>query len=185
MIKKGQGQRRRVRRHLVVDLQLLVLRLGLQQRGSVDERLGLDRVVVLQVQPGDLQVRLQLVLERVLPAETDKQTKMPTSNVEIKEKLEEALSLLSRFQRDADEDVGGLAPALLALVDVGQVLAHGGHLLLEGDDPRLDLGQGEAAHRLAGLVVQLGQVAADLRQDLPADDQADVFVDDCGRCQQF
>lgn len=53
--------------HLVVDLQLLVPRLGLQKGGPVDEGLCLDGVVVLQVQSGYLQVGFELVVDGVLP----------------------------------------------------------------------------------------------------------------------
>ena len=83
--------------HLVDNLQLGILGLRLQLRRPVDVGLALGRVVVLQVEARDLQVRLQLVVDSVL--------------------------LLPRLQRDANEHLCGPAPVLLALVDVCQVLA--------------------------------------------------------------
>ena len=84
-------------------MQLGILRLRLQLRCPVDVCLALRRVVVFEVEAGDLQVGLQLVVDGVL--------------------------LLPGLQRDADEHLGGPAPVLLALVDVCQVLPDRANLI--------------------------------------------------------
>lgn len=55
--------------HFIVYLQLLILGVCLQYGCSVDEGLCLDSIVILQVQPCDLQVCLQLVVCGILPAQ--------------------------------------------------------------------------------------------------------------------
>ena len=105
MTKAASSQVKNSLSNLVDDLQVVVLGLRLQLCRPVDEPLRLHCVLVLHVQPGDLEVRLQLVVHRVL--------------------------LLAVLQRDAGEDLRGLAPVVLALVDVGQVLADEADLMKE------------------------------------------------------
>lgn len=52
--------------YLIIDLELLIPRVCLQQRGSCNEGLSLDWVIILQVETGNLEVSLQLVVIRIL-----------------------------------------------------------------------------------------------------------------------
>lgn len=56
-----------------------------------------------------------------------------------------------------------------------------GHLLLKRDDPGLDLLQREVIHCFGGGVGQVGQMRAEICEELPRDDQTDVFIDHCER----
>lgn len=53
------------------------------------------------------------------------------------------------------------------------------YLFLKGDDPRLDLFQGEVIHRFSRGVREVGQVRAEVGQQLSRDDKADVLIDHC------
>lgn len=55
----------------------------------------------------------------------------------------------------------------------------GVYLLLEGDDPRLDLFQGEVIHRFSRGVGQVGKMRAEICEELSRDDETDVFIDHC------
>jgi hypothetical protein len=74
----------------------LVFGLRLELSCPIDVCLALDGVLVLQVEPGNLQVGFKFVVDAVL--------------------------LLAGFERDTDEHAGRLAPVLFAFVDVGKVL---------------------------------------------------------------
>ena len=103
-------------------------------------KLYLDRVLVFQVQPRDLQVSLQLVDRALnstpLSGETISQDRsrtkisIPTKLVVSAWSLEvDAVLLLPGLERDPHQHLGGLAPVLLPLVDIGQVLSNSHHLV--------------------------------------------------------
>ncbi len=51
------------------------------------------------------------------------------------------------------------------------------YLFLKGDDPRLNLLQGEVIHCFSCGVGQVGQVCAEISEQLSRDDKADIFID--------
>lgn len=55
------------------------------------------------------------------------------------------------------------------------------HLFLKGDDPGLNLFQGEVVNGFSCGVRQVGQVCAEVSEQLSRDDEADVFIDHCKR----
>merc|ERR1719458_1666731 len=122
--------------HFVDDLQSIILGLSEQDGCPVDIGLPLHRVLVLQVEPGDLQVGLQLVVYTVL--------------------------LLSCLQGNSDKHPGSLAPILFALVYVCKVLSHPTHLVLKADHPGLHHLKGEVRHSLGDRVLQLSQSVSHL-----------------------
>jgi hypothetical protein len=87
---------------VVLQLQRLVLAVRQQEAGFLDERVRVQRVVVLQVQLRDLDALAQLVrrIQLALPA----------------------------VQLDAGQHLRGLRPGLLSLVHGGHGLADDGHL---------------------------------------------------------
>lgn len=57
--------------------------------------------------------------------------------------------------------------------------SEGAHLLLKGDDPRLNLFQGEVVHCFRRGVRQAGQVCAEIGEQLSRDDETDIFINHC------
>ena len=89
--------------YLVNYVEIFILRLCLKLGCPVEIRLPLGGIFFLQVESGDLEVGLQLVIDAVL--------------------------LLSGLEGNADQNVGGLAPVLLTLVNVGEMLSNTPHLM--------------------------------------------------------
>lgn len=55
------------------------------------------------------------------------------------------------------------------------------YLFLKGDDPRLNLFQGEVIHCFSCGVRQVGQMCAEIREQLSRDDKTDIFINHCKR----
>ena len=53
------------------------------------------------------------------------------------------------------------------------------YLFLKGDDPWLDLFQGEVIHCFSCGVRQVGQMRAEICEQLSRDDETDIFIDHC------
>lgn len=53
------------------------------------------------------------------------------------------------------------------------------YLFLEGNDPRLDLFQGEVIHCFCCGVRQVGQMCAEISEQLSWNDETDIFIDHC------
>lgn len=155
--------------NFVVDLKHLILGLSLQQRRPIYESLCLNWVIVLEIQPCNFQIRVQLVVNWILSTQ-QKQLINPTFSIV------QSILLLAGFKWNSDQHSSSLPPVLVALINVSKVLADAGHLLLEGDDARLHLVQSVMGDYLGNVVGQVDQVVADVRQDLPGNYQTDVFV---------
>ena len=88
--------------HLVNDVQVRVFGLSLQLSCPVDESFCLDRILIFHVEPGNFEIRAQLVIHRVL--------------------------FLTRLQGDTGQHLGSLSPILFTFVDVGKMLSNGSDL---------------------------------------------------------
>lgn len=55
------------------------------------------------------------------------------------------------------------------------------YLLLKGDDPRLNLFQGEVIHSFSCGIREVGQMCAEICEQLSRDDETDIFIDHCQR----
>ena len=135
--------------HLVLEAELAVRLLRHEQRRAVDEGLGAHRVVVLQVEHRDLDVLLHLV---------------PVGARHV-----------ARVERDRREHLRRRRPLLLALVHVGERLAHVRHLLLERDGAVGDAAERELADLLQLRRRQLLQPDRELLQHLPREHERHVL----------
>ena len=75
-----------------------ILGLGLKLGSAIDEGFSLNRILVFEVKSGDFQVGFQFVINGVL--------------------------FLAGLKRNSGQDLGSLAPVLLSLINVGQMLAN-------------------------------------------------------------
>jgi len=135
--------------HLVLEAELAVRLLRHEERRAVDEGLGAHRVVVLQVEHRDLDVLLHLV---------------PVGARHV-----------ARVERDRREHLRRRRPLLLALVHVGERLAHVRHLLLERDGAVGDAAERELADLLQLRRRQLLQPDRELLQHLPREHERHVL----------
>ena len=106
--------------HLVNDLQPVILSLSEQNSRPVDVGLPLHGILVLQVQPGNLQVSFKLVVHAVLLLSCLKRN----SHQYLKN------TKLTKGVKEIGYP-GCLTPVLLALIYVGKVLSHATDLLME------------------------------------------------------